>query len=70
MDGLGCSIGGLAKDGLGSFSSDSRRLPSKPIRGVLGKVKKAFEGVQYLLFNGEKGSNDERRGFLTTPFFR
>ncbi|RVW98362.1 Auxin response factor 8 [Vitis vinifera] len=37
--GLTKCIGGLAKDGLGSFSSDSRRLPSKPIRGVLGKVR-------------------------------
>lgn len=59
----GQALVGLPRTSQG-FSSDSRKLPSKLNREVSGKVKKASKGVQYPLFGGEKGSNDERGGLF------
>lgn len=61
------SASGPDKDGPGSFLSESSMMPPKPTSGILGKVNKVSKGVQYPMFNGEKGNNNERRGFFDNP---
>lgn len=68
-DGLSSSASGPNKNGPRSFLSESSMMPPKPTSGILGKVNKVSKGVQYPMFNGEKGNNNERRGFFDNPIF-
>lgn len=45
-------------------------MPPKPTSGISGKVNKVSKGVQYPMFSGEKGNNNERRGFFYDPILQ